>query len=96
MSFRAMPESRLALFLHRFHITFPRRVSSHVYVWTSILCDRIDCVVEKSAITPYTDNPDTALTTKWLMRLAILSTIRIVATLMHALGNKSYNVNASV
>jgi len=65
-----------------------------MYVHVNFMRSR-KIVVEKSAII-HTDNPDTALTTKWLMPLAIRSTIRIVATLMHALGNKLYNVNAGV
>lgn len=92
---RAMPES---LFLPGFHIIFPRRLflslSPFSRVHTSILSDR-KITVEKSAIM-YADNPDTALTTKWLMPNAIRSTIRIVATLMHALGNKLRNVNGRV
>lgn len=59
MSFRAMPESRPAFSTSISYYISPTYISSHVYVCTSILCDR-KTVVEKSVIMVHTDNPDTA------------------------------------
>lgn len=82
------------LFPRGFHYISPTSLPLPANVHTSILSDR-EITVEKSAII-YADNPDTALTTKWLMPNAIRSAIRIVETLMHAPGNKLHNVNARV
>lgn len=63
-----------------FRIISLRRLSP--LACTHVLSGR-KTTVEKSAIM-CADNPDTVLTTKWLMPNAIRSAVRIVATLMHS------------
>lgn len=95
MSFRAICQESCLIFFTSIFI-FPSRfwISLYTACTSILLCDHTR-FVEKSAII-HTDNPDTTLTTNWLMPLAIRSTIRIVATLMHMLGNKLHNLNARV